>query len=276
MTVTPIASETALRNLAWVEGNRRKVDQLSGGKLAYVYMPNTAQAGLVSFNRYFFSQTDKQGVILDERFNSGGQAADYVVDVLRRTLLSYWAPRYGAIYRTPYGGIFGPKVMITNEFAGSGGDLMPWFFREAKLGTLVGKRTWGGLVGVSQYPTLMDGGFVTSPNFAFFTPEGKWDVENKGVTPDVEVELDPRAVREGHDPQLERAVAIAMEQLKKATADCSRKRHRSRTITAHDVDPGAGDRRRPVGRLVRSNCRIYGAGWVVGACSACLRCRFIN
>ena len=215
VTVMPVANETALRNLAWIEGNRRKVDQFSGGKLAYVYMPNTAQAGLVSFNRYYFSQTDKQGVILDERFNSGGQAADYVVDVLRRTLLSYWAPRYGAIYRTPYGGIFGPKVMITNEFAGSGGDLMPWFFREAKLGTLVGKRTWGGLVGVSQYPTLMDGGFVTSPNFAFFTPEGKWDVENKGVTPDVEVELDPRAVREGHDPQLERAVAIAMEQLKK-------------------------------------------------------------
>jgi tricorn protease len=216
VTVTPIASETALRNLAWVEGNRRKVDALSGGKLAYVYMPNTGIAGLVSFNRYFFSQTDKQGLVLDERFNGGGQAADYVVDVLRRTLLSYWIPRYGAIYRTPYGAIFGPKVMIVNEFAGSGGDLMPWFFREAKLGTLVGKRTWGGLVGVSEYPALMDGGFVTAPNFAFFTPDGRWDVENKGVTPDVEVELDPKAVREGRDPQLERAVAIALEALRKS------------------------------------------------------------
>ena len=215
ITVVPVASEATLRMAAWVEANRRKVDQLSGGKLAYVYMPDTAIPGFTSFNRYFFAQTDKQGVVLDERFNHGGQAADYVIEVLRRPLMSYWAPRYGAIYRTPQGAIYGPKVMITNEYAGSGGDAMPWYFREGKLGTLVGTRTWGGLVGISGTPPLMDGGSVTSPDFGFFSPSGEWDVENHGVAPDVVVEMDPKLVAEGHDPQLERAVAVAMEKLAK-------------------------------------------------------------
>ncbi len=153
--------------------------------------------------------------MIDERFNSGGQVADYMIDVMHRQLIGFWSPRYGAIYRTPAASILGPKVMITNEFAGSGGDALPWMFRHTKLGTLVGKRTWGGLVGVSQYPVLMDGGNVTAPNFGFFSPEGKWDVENHGVAPDVEVDLDPKSVHEGHDPQLERAVTIAMQELGK-------------------------------------------------------------
>ena len=215
VSVVPVASELPLRNLAWIEENRRKVDRLSGGKLAYVYMPDTGQGGLTSFNRYFFAQTDRKGVIMDERFNAGGQVADYVIEVLHRPLLSYWAPRYGDIYKTPAGSIQGPKVMIVNEFAGSGGDAMPWLFRNQQLGTLVGKRTWGGLVGVGQYPVLMDGGNVTAPSFGFFSAKGEWDVENHGVAPDVEVELDPRLVAQGQDPQLERAVSIAMEQLQK-------------------------------------------------------------
>ena len=214
ITVVPVASETPLRTQAWIEGNRRKVDELSGGKLAYAYMPDTGQGGLTSFTRYYFAQSDKEGAIIDERFNSGGQVADYVIDVLRRPLEGYWSPRYGAIYRSPAAAIFGPKVMIVNEFAGSGGDCMPWMFHYNKVGTLVGKRTWGGLVGVGSYPPLMDGGSVTAPSFGFFNPEGQWDVENKGVTPDVEVELDPKAMQDGHDPQLERAVAVAMQQMK--------------------------------------------------------------
>jgi tricorn protease len=214
MVVVPVASETNLRNQAWIEANRRKVEELSGGKLAYVYLPDTANGGLTNFNRYYFAQTDKQGAVIDERFNSGGQAADYIINAMNRPLQGWWSPRYGAIYRTPAAAIYGPKVMIINEFAGSGGDMMPWMFRHTKTGTLIGKRTWGGLVGVSQYPTLMDGGNVTSPNFGFFNPANQWDVENKGVGPDVEVEMDPKAVSEGHDPQLERAVAIAMEQMK--------------------------------------------------------------
>jgi tricorn protease len=213
ITVLPVASEAQLRHEAWVEGNRKKVDQLSGGKLAYVYMPDTAQGGLTSFTRYYFAQVDKQGAVIDERFNSGGQVADYVINVLNRPLMGWWQPRWGEIYRTPAAQVFGPKVMIINEFAGSGGDMMPWMFRHTQTGTLVGKRTWGGLVGVSQYPALMDGGNVTSPSFGFFNPTGQWDVENHGTPPDVEVELDPKAVHDGHDPQLERAVTVALKEM---------------------------------------------------------------
>ncbi len=215
VTVVPIESETALRNLAWIENNRRKVDQLSGGKVAYVYMPDTAFGGYTNFNRYFFAQTDKQGLIIDERFNGGGKAADYIIDYLRREPLNYWTTRFGKDYVTPGGAIYGPKVMIINEFAGSGGDAMPWYFRKAKIGPLVGKRTWGGLVGISGYPPLMDGGMVTAPSFAFYSPDGTWDVENHGVAPDIEVELDPYLVRQGIDPQLERAVQTVLDELKK-------------------------------------------------------------
>ena len=215
ITVQPVASEQSLRNLAWIEDNRRKVGELSGGRLAYVYMPDTAGGGLTSFNRYFFSQVDKQGLILDERYNGGGQVADYVIDVLHRPLVSYNQFRYGAVQKTPAGSIQGPKVMIINEVAGSGGDMMPWMFHYTKTGTLVGKRTWGGLIGVLGFPTLMDGGSVTAPNVRIFSPDGEWIAENKGVPPDVEVELDPKSVAAGHDPQLERAVHIALEQLKK-------------------------------------------------------------
>jgi len=215
VTVTPIADDLGLRNLAWMEVNRRKVQELSGGKLAYVYLPDTFQGGLTNFNRYYYAQLDKQGAVIDERFNSGGQAADYIIHAMQRSLMSWWAPRYGAIYRTPEASILGPKVMITNEFAGSGGDAMPWYFRQAQLGPLVGKRTWGGLVGIGNIPVLMDGGRVTSPSFGFFNPQGQWDVENNGVKPDYEVDMEPKAVSEGHDPQLEKAVSLALEELAK-------------------------------------------------------------
>jgi tricorn protease len=214
ITVVPVGNEMQLRHQAWVEDNRKLVDKLSGGKLAYVYMPDTGQGGLTSFTRYYFAQTDRQGLVLDERFNSGGQVADYVIEVLNRQLLGWWSPRYGAIYRSPAAAILGPKVMIINEMAGSGGDAMPWMFHSTKTGTLVGKRTWGGLVGIGQYPALMDGGTVTAPDFGFFNPNNQWDVENKGVAPDVELDMDPKSVAEGHDPQLERAVTIALQQLK--------------------------------------------------------------
>ncbi|MBS1855010.1 MAG: PD40 domain-containing protein [Acidobacteria bacterium] len=215
ITVVPIASETALRHSAWLAANHKKVDELSGGKLAYVYMPDTGQGGYTSFNRYYFAQSDKSGAIIDERFNSGGQVADYVIDALNRKLLAWWSPRYGAIYRTPAASILGPKVMIVNEMAGSGGDAMPWMFHYTRTGPLIGKRTWGGLIGISQYPTLMDGGSVTAPNFGFFSPDGKWDVENHGVAPDIEIDQDPKSVAEGHDPQLERAVKEALVLLEK-------------------------------------------------------------
>ena len=214
VTVVPIDSEHGLRNIDWIESNRRKVDQLSGGKVAYIYMPNTGGAGYSNFNRYFYAQLDKQGVVLDERYNEGGFIADYVVNVLGQKLLSGAIERDGKPVHDPQGAIFGPKVMIINQSAGSGGDAMPWYFRKENLGTLVGENTWGGLVGIGGYPTLIDGGSVTAPRYAIYGLHGQWEVEGHGVAPDVEVEELPKDVAAGHDAQLERAVAIVMQQLK--------------------------------------------------------------
>jgi tricorn protease len=217
VTVVPVASETGLRNYAWIEDNRRKVDQLTGGRVGYVYLPNTAGGGYTNFNRYFFSQVGKEGVIVDERFNGGGSIADYIIDYLRRPIMGRFSMREGEDITVPMAGIFGPKAMIINEMAGSGGDAMPWLFRKSGIGPLVGTRTWGGLVGHYTGPgDLIDGGNVGTPNLAFYNLEGSWDVENHGVQPDYEVEMDPKLVREGHDPQLEKAVEVVMEQLKKS------------------------------------------------------------
>jgi tricorn protease len=223
VTVVPVENETSLRTLAWMEDNRRKVDQMSGGRLAYIHLPDTGGLGYTYFNRYYFAQVDKQGAVIDERFNRAGQAADYIIDNLRRTLLNYWTPRDGADDSTPAMAIFGPKVMIINEYAGSGGDLLPWYFRRTNTGTLIGKRTWGGLVGIGGYPRLIDGGSVTAPHFAFWNPDGKWEVENHGTDPDIEVEFDPKAWREGKDPQLEKAVQVALEALEKNPAPVHKK-----------------------------------------------------
>ncbi|MFO0907838.1 MAG: PDZ domain-containing protein [Isosphaeraceae bacterium] len=212
VTVEPIASEAALRNREWVESNLKKVRAKTAGKVAYVYVPNTAELGHAYFKRYFFPQVESQAIIIDERFNGGGSVADYYIDMLRRPVVSYWATRHGEPTRTPGAAILGPKVMLIDETAGSGGDLLPWMFRRFKLGTLVGRRTWGGLVGILGFPPLMDGGSVTAPDLAFYTDEG-WRVENEGVPPDVEVEQSPAEVAKGNDPQLDRAIAIALKEL---------------------------------------------------------------
>ncbi len=213
VVVIPIPEETALRGRNWIYSNLRKVEELSKGRVAYVYLPNTAQAGFTSFNRYYFAQVGKQGVIVDDRYNSGGQAADYIIQYLQRKVWNYWYTPNGDISTEPGEAIFGPKVMLINEYAGSGGDLIPWFFHHTELGKLVGERTWGGEVGITGYPPLIDGGLVTAPSIAFFTTEGKWGIENEGVAPDLEVSDDPRAWRQGHDPQLEKAVQTIVEQL---------------------------------------------------------------
>jgi tricorn protease len=214
VTVVPVDSEHGLRNLDWIDSNRRKVDALSGGRVAYIYMPNTAGAGYTNFNRYFYAQLDKQAVVLDERYNEGGFIADYVVNVLGQKLLSGAIERDGKPVHDPEGAIFGPKAMIINQSAGSGGDAMPWYFRKANLGKLVGVRTWGGLVGIGGYPTLIDGGSVTAPRYAIYGLHGEWEVEGHGIAPDIEVQELPKDVAAGHDAQLERAVSIVLEQLK--------------------------------------------------------------
>jgi len=211
--VTPINNESALRNRDWVEGNIKKVNEATNGEVAYVYVPNTAGAGHEYFKRYFFPQATKKAIIIDERYNGGGQLADYYIDILKKPEQAYWNFRYGKDLKSPSASIQGPKVMITDETAGSGGDYLPWMFRKFNLGTIVGKRTWGGLVGVLGYPEFIDGGIVTAPNVAFYTKDG-FRVENEGVAPDIEVEQLPEAVVKGGDPQLEKAIEVALKELK--------------------------------------------------------------
>jgi tricorn protease len=221
VTVLPVSNEQGLRTRAWVESNRRLVEKLSGGQLAYVYLPNTGQPGYSSFNRYYFSQQDKKGVVVDERYNGGGSAADYIIDVLGRDFDGYFNNVAGDRYpfTSPAAGIWGPKVMIINEMAGSGGDLMPYMFKRRKLGLLVGKRTWGGLVHTADSPTFVDGGGMIAPRGGFFSRDNKWAVENEGVGPDVDVENWPKDVIAGHDPQLERAVSEALRLLRERPID---------------------------------------------------------
>ena len=214
VTVVPVQSEEALRHLDWIESNRRRVDEATGGRVAYVYVPNTGGSGYTSFNRYFFAQTEKQGAIVDERFNEGGQLADYIIDYLHRPLMSMVVTREGHDWASPTEAIYGPKVMIINQMSGSGGDALPWYFRKAGIGPLIGKRTWGGLVGIGGYPELIDGGRVTAPRAAIYGLKGQWEVENIGVPPDIDVELDPAAWRQGRDAQLEKAIEVVMQEMK--------------------------------------------------------------
>ncbi|PYS64862.1 MAG: protease [Acidobacteria bacterium] len=191
VTVIPVPSEDGLRTRAWIEDNRRLVDKLSNGRLAYVWLPNTAGPGYAYFTRYYYAQQDKEGAIIDERYNHGGQVADYIVNELDRKLMGYFAQRDGQPATSPIAGIYGPKVMIINESAGSGGDALPYMFHLRKLGPMVGTRTWGGLVGTLGVPSTIDGGGITAPTLAFYDLSGKWAVENEGVPPDIEVEYTP-------------------------------------------------------------------------------------
>jgi len=221
ITVVPVASEVGLRQRDWIEGNRRKVDELSGGKLAYVWVPDTGGGGYANFNRYYYAQQDKKGAIIDERFNHGGSIADYIVENLSRKLMGYFNNPLGdrQPFTAPNAALWGPKVMLINEMSGSGGDMLPYMFREMKIGPLVGTKTWGGLVGIWDVPALIDGGGITAPRGGFYTVEGEWAVENEGVAPDIEVEQLPAAVNQGHDPQLEKAVEVALELLKTQGVD---------------------------------------------------------
>ena len=214
-TVVPLGSEFPLRNRAWEEDNRRKVDELSGGKIAYVHVPDTATGGYLNFNRFYFAQVGKQAAIIDERYNHGGLIADYIIDLLERPLRNCAISREGEKFCSPLAQIYGPKTMVINEMSGSGGDALPWMFKQDKIGPLVGTRTWGGLVGIYNYPQLMDGGGVTAPRVGIYGLHGEWEVENRGIAPDIEVENDPASVVAGRDAQLEKAVEVTLEALKK-------------------------------------------------------------
>lgn len=217
IVVEPIRNERQLRSYEWVEANRKIVDELSGGKLAYVYVPNTSGAGFANFNRYYFAQQDKKGVVIDERNNGGGSAADYMIDIMARPLYGYFNSKAGdnRPWTTPMAGIWGPKVMIINERAGSGGDLFPYMFKKAKLGPMIGTRTWGGLVGTWDTPFFIDGGHMVAPRGGFYDTDGNWAVEGTGVAPDIEVIQEPKLLLQGIDPQLVKAIETAMELVNK-------------------------------------------------------------
>ncbi|MFC4700916.1 S41 family peptidase [Glaciecola siphonariae] len=213
--VKPIANDIALRRNDWVETNRAYVDKASNGKLAYVWIPNTAEDGYTSFNRYFFAQSDKPGVILDERFNHGGFIADYIISVLRRELNGFFNNPFKPTQpmTSPGAGVWGTQVMLINEVSGSGGDMLPYMFRFYDMGKLIGKRTWGGLVGIWGVPPLVDGGYITAPRSGFYDIDGQWKVENEGVAPDIEVEQLTIHTSQGKDPQLDRAIQEALKEL---------------------------------------------------------------
>jgi tricorn protease len=215
VTVIPLGNDSALRMRAWEEDNRRTVDKLSGGKLGYFHVPDTEFEGFASFNRFYFAQIDKAGMVVDERFNHGGFVDDYMAQQMKQPLMSMFTSRYGKDQPVPASANFGPKVLMINEMGGSGGDYFPWNFRKAGVGPIIGKRTWGGLVGFSEFPPLIDGGSVVSPNAGFYNPDGRWEIENHGVPPDIDVELEPALWRQGHDAQLERAVAECLKLLAK-------------------------------------------------------------
>lgn len=216
--VTPVNNESELRNRDWVEGNLKKVTEATKGQVAYVYVPNTARGGFEYFKRYFYPQANRKAVIIDERFNGGGQIADYYINMLQQPYSAHWSMRYSKDMKTPNGSIQGPKVMLIDETAGSGGDMLPWMFRKFKVGPLVGKRTWGGLVGILGFPEFIDGGGVTAPNLAIWTKDG-FIVENEGVAPDYEVEQTPAEILKGRDPQLEKAIELILQELKNNPPD---------------------------------------------------------
>ena len=215
-TVKPIASEATLRYVDWVNGNREKVAKATDGRIAYIHVPNTAVSGIQGFSKDYYPQTDRDGIIVDERFNGGGFIPDFFVERLERKTWVYWSQRDGRAQRTPSTGIDGPKCILANEYAGSGGDAFPFYFRMRGLGPVIGKRTWGGLVGISHDLPLVDGGGVTMPDFGMFSADGKqWLVENHGVDPDIEVENTPESMVSGHDLQLERAIQYELDELGK-------------------------------------------------------------
>ena len=213
VTVRTITSEQNLRYLDWVSSRARRVAELSGGRIGYLHLPDTAVDGNRALQKYFYSQSSKDGLIVDDRYNGGGFIPDRMIEMLSRTTLSYWARRGIEPFTTPGFAHDGPKVMLINGYAASGGDALPYYFRQAGLGPLVGTRTWGGLIGLSGNPLLVDGGGVLFPTFRFFDPEGKWDVEGVGVPPDVEVWDLPEELAAGRDPSLDKAVEILLEKL---------------------------------------------------------------
>jgi tricorn protease len=214
--VQTMASEARLRHLAWIDANRRRVETATGGKVGYIYVPDTGRGGQTELYRQYSGQFAKAGLIIDERFNSGGQIPDRFIELLSRKVENYWGVRDGQDWQWPATAHAGPKVMLINGWSGSGGDCFPYYFKKAGLGPLIGMRTWGGLIGITGVPGLIDNGAVTVPTFGIYNTKGEWIIEGYGVDPDIEVVDDPGRLAQGVDPQLERAIAEVQKLLRKS------------------------------------------------------------
>jgi tricorn protease len=214
VVVQLLADETRLRHLAWIEANRKRVDEATKGRVGYIYVPTTGIDGQNELVRQFVAQFTKEGLIIDERWNGGGQIPDRFVELLNRKPLAFWAVRDGKNWQWPPVAHFGAKAMLINGWSGSGGDAFPDYFRKAGLGPLIGTRTWGGLIGITGAPTLIDGGNVTVPTFRMYNPDGTWFKEGHGVDPDIEVKEDPTQLAKGIDPQLERGIEEVLKAVK--------------------------------------------------------------
>ena len=213
VTLKPMGSEGALRYRAWIEHNRRYVEDATGGRVGYIYVPDTGIDGQNDLFRQFYGQIGKEALIIDERWNGGGQIPTRFIELLNRPRTNYWARRDGKDWPWPPDSHQGPKCMLINGLAGSGGDMFPWLFKFNELGPLIGMRTWGGLVGISGVPGLIDGGYTAVPTFGFYETNGTWGIEGHGVDPDIEVIDDPSKLAAGSDPQLDAAVSLMLEEI---------------------------------------------------------------
>jgi tricorn protease len=215
VTVRPVSSELGLLYLDWVKGRMALADKLSGGKVGYIHLPDTSTAGNRMLQKLFYSQVSKPALIVDDRYNGGGFIPDRMIEYFTRRTLAWWARRGIESFTSPGFAHDGPKAMLVNGYSASGGDALPYFFRENGLGPLIGTRTWGGLIGLSGNPPLMDGGSVQIPTFRIYDRSGRWIIENEGVAPDIEVVDLPERRIAGGDPSLEKAVEVLLAELAK-------------------------------------------------------------
>ena len=215
VVVQPARSEGGMRYRGWIEHNRKYVEDATDGAVGYIYVPNTGVNGQNDLFRQFYGQMDKAALIIDERWNGGGQIPTRFIELLNRPVTNYWAVRDGHDWTWPPDSHQGPKCMLINGLAGSGGDMFPWLFRHNNLGKLIGTRTWGGLVGISGNPGLIDGAQVRVPTFGFYEVDGTWGIEGHGVDPDIEVIADPSQMVDGSDPQLDAAIELMLEEIER-------------------------------------------------------------
>jgi tricorn protease len=215
VTVIALRSETSARYREWVEANRRHVHEATGGRVGYVHIPDMGANGYAEFHRLYLSEVDRDAMIVDVRFNRGGHVSQLLIEKLNRKRVGYDISRWGQPDPYPSSSVAGPIVALTNQFAGSDGDIFSHVFKLMKIGTLIGKRTWGGVIGISPRHALADGSLTTQPEYSFWFNDVGWGVENYGTDPDIDIDVAPQDYGRGYDPQMAKAIEVILDQLEK-------------------------------------------------------------